>query len=215
MVFEAEGDTAFFRFGDEGGDGIDDPGEAVFIVVTGEGLFDTFVFHEVIEIFRGAPGAGVDAHGGDTEAIGLFDLGEGFVDIGLAFFFVGREKALVGGEAHEVEAEGEGALFDFLKGGVGLVFHLDLEDFDAVEAHVGGEFEAFGDGAEFVAAEAPEGVGGDADGVVDGFGGVRGGGIRGERVGEGGGGEAGGGGSGFEEEGAAVHGVRVAGLWRE
>jgi hypothetical protein len=202
MVFEAEGDAAFFGFGDESFQGFNDPGEAVFIGEPGEWFFDTIVGHEVVEIFRSAPSASVDAHGGDAEAVGLFDLGEGFVDIGLAFLFIGGEETLVGGEAHEVEAEGEGALFYFLQGGVGLVFHLDLEDFDAVEAHVGGEFEASLNGAELFAAEAPKGVGGDADGILD----SRAGGFCGEQGRRRGTGEQGGGsGGGVGEEVAAVH----------
>ena len=86
----------------------------------------------------------------------------------LAFVFVRREEALVGGVAHEVEAEEEGVAFDFLEFVVVGGGELALEDFESVEAEFGGVVEAGGEGAEFLAAEAPEGIGGDADAVGSG-----------------------------------------------
>ena len=155
VVLKAESDAAFLGLGNELRDGVDDPLESLLFGVAGEGIFDAFVGHEVVEVFGGSPGAGVEAHGGDAEAVGLFDLGEGLGDVGFSFLGIRGEETLVGGEAHEVEAEGEGALLDALESGVALILHLDLEDLDAVEAEVGGVLEADLDGTQFLAAEAP------------------------------------------------------------
>jgi hypothetical protein len=108
------------------------------------------------------PATGVDPHGGDAHPVGQVDLVERLLDIGAAQVGVGVDEALVGGEAHQRQAEGVGAALDVLERRVRLVPHLDVEHFDAVKAHVGRPVDA-GLDAESLAAELPERVGRDAD----------------------------------------------------
>ena len=84
--------------------------------------------------------------------------------------FVGREKALMRGEAAQVEAVHERPLLEFLKRGIGFVRHLAMEDLDAVEAHVGREVDALVEVAIVFVLELPEGIGRDGDAMAIAFG---------------------------------------------
>ena len=69
------------------------------------------------------------------------------------------------GEAHQGQAEGVSLALVLLKGGVGLVLHLDMEDFDTLESQVGCPADALGN-ANGLATKLPERVGRHADVVA-------------------------------------------------
>src|SRR5687767_7991402 len=70
-------------------------------------------------------------------------------------------------ETAQAQAVDERSLLESLQvAGIFLAVHLDVQDFNRVEAHAGGLVDALFDGELRVVLEAPEGIGRDADGVA-------------------------------------------------
>ena len=87
------------------------------------------------------------------------------VDVFLPSLLVRGEESLVGGIAHEVEAEDKGVALYLLEGGIVGGLELPLQDLEPVKTHAGGVFEIGVEGAQFLAAESPEGIRGNTDAV--------------------------------------------------
>ena len=169
LVLEAEDHAALFGDGEDLLVGLDDPTVGVLLVESLDRFLDAALGHQVVEILRGTPGAGVDPHGRDAEGVGLLDAVGGVLDLCVALFGVGIEEALVGRVAHEIDAQQKGVALVFLERRVvrDLVGRRDLalENFEAIEAHPRGVVEAGRDVAQGLALEAPERVGRDPDAV--------------------------------------------------
>ena len=165
---------------------VDHPLEAALVVIALERRFDALVFHQLVEILAGAPGAGVHPHGGDAHGIGQFNAPDGVVDVLLAHLLVRRQKSLMGGEAAQVQAEQESPALEPLEVVVAFLLHLAVQDLHAVKAHFSSQVDTGLDAAQLLVAELPVRVSGDSDAVgarrrllalcLCGAGGLRGGG---------------------------------------
>ncbi len=172
MVLEAHHHAVFLGGGDQLVEALLDPAEALVEgAALGNGLA-ALIGHEIIEALDGAPSAGVDADGGDAQLVGEAEALGRVGDILLAHLGIRRDKALVGGETHQWDAHGKGVLLDLVEqgpvdlaaAGLGVFFHVDMEDLDAVEAHEGSLLDAIKNW-DRLSLEMPEGVGGDTDAV--------------------------------------------------
>ena len=77
-------------------------------------------------------------------------------DVFLTDLFIGRYKRLMRRKTAQVESSAERVLFQFLKIAIRFVFHLDVQDFDSIESHIGGQVNAFLDASQRVIAKLPE-----------------------------------------------------------
>ena len=161
MILETEHDAETFRGRQTPLERLDDPRVCVVVGVALERRLDAAVGHEVVEVLRGAPGAGVDPHHRNAEVGGDLDLRDRAIDVELSLLGVGGHEALMRRESHDRKSESLGA---------SLVRHhprptdefvlpdLIEQELDAVEAELVREVDAAIHVAQLVVAETPQRV---------------------------------------------------------
>ena len=189
VVFEAHRHAALFGRGQALLEAVDDPLEALFIGMAFGGFLHAAMGHQIVKILAGAPGAGLDAHGGDAERVGLFEAEDRVFDVFAALVGIGREEGLVSGKTVQIQAVREGVSLELLQVGEIIIFKLHLKDINAIKTPLGGQLDALFDAAVMGIAELPKRVGGQPDAKGSrhgGWSGGRGFGDADERCGEGG-----------------------------
>ena len=197
VVFQSEHHAAFLGFGEAALDAFDAPLEALFLRVAGQDRLDAAVLHQLVEVLRGAPAAGVDADARAAEFVSDLDALLGVLDVLGEFLGLRLHEALVRGDAANLEAVAEGVALELAQvGAAGGVerrllvdVHLAVQNVHAFDAQRGGLVHDRLD-RDLRGPEMPIRVSGDGQLVAPGGLGVGGGADRGEG---GGGGEAGGG----------------------
>ena len=144
---------------------VDDPLEAVLVLVAGQRRLHAAVGHQVVKILAGSPGAGLHADVGDAELVRQLEIADGHLDVFLLLVGVGGEEGLMGGHAVEIEPADECGPLELLEIGMVAPLHLPLENLQPREAPLGGQIEILLQVAQRPVLELPECIAGQADAV--------------------------------------------------
>src|SRR5262245_53348723 len=166
MVLQAQEHAALLGRLQTSAQAINDPLETILIRVTFDRRLDATVFHQLVEILARVPGPCIDAHGGNAKLVSELDAMNRVIDILLPLGRIGIKKSLMDRQTAQIEAEKKGPAFEFLKILVGFVRHLTMQEFDSVEAHVGGEINARLQAPILLILELPKGVGGQGNAIA-------------------------------------------------
>src|SRR5262245_8219024 len=115
MIFQRKHHTAFFGARQAALDSANNPLESFLFGVTREDRFDAALFHQLIEVFDGAPAASIDAKARNAERVANLNAFFGVLDLAGDFVGVRTKECLVRGKTGETDAFAEGLALELLK----------------------------------------------------------------------------------------------------
>jgi hypothetical protein len=81
VVFQAEYHAGLLCFRYALFDAVDDPLETIVILVAGQRLLDSAIFHQIVEAFACAPCAGIETYERDAKLVSKLDTFDSVVDV--------------------------------------------------------------------------------------------------------------------------------------